>query len=187
MSGPTVEPGETILWQGQPAGQIVPRHFWAAPAILGWLVVAFGAVWFLNLSDMLDDPQIPFPITLFPFIGLVFVAIGLWNALISPVTSALRRRGTRYALTDRAAYISERGATTRYPLERMIRIDFDPGPPGSILFDHQVKQHTRVRHNRGGKLGSRTTRRSTGFVLIPDAGAVHHRLLEAKAKREGRS
>lgn len=182
----TVERGETVLWQGQPAGQIVPRHFWAAPAILGWLVVAFGAVWFLNLSDMLDDPHIPFPLTLFPFIGLGFVAIGLWNALVAPITGALRRRATRYALTDRAAYILDRGQTTRYPLDRMQRIDLVPGPPGSILFHHVVKQHTRARSKRGGKLGSRTTRRSQGFVLIPEAETVHQRLLEAKAKLEGR-
>lgn len=187
MTDLTVAPGETILWQGQPAGQIVPRHFWAAPAILGWLVVAFGAFWFLNLSDMLNDPQIPFPITLFPFIGLAFMAIGLWNALVAPVTGAMRRRATRYALTDRAAYISERGHITRYPLDRMQRIDHDPGPPGSILFHHAVTQQSRVRSNRGGKLGSRTTRRSQGFVLIPEADTVHHRLLEAKAKLEGRT
>jgi hypothetical protein len=186
MTGPRVEPGETVLWQGQPAGQIVPRHFWAAPSILGWLVVAFGAFWFLNLRDMLTDPQIPFPISLFPVIGLGFVAIGLWKALVSPVTSALRRRSTRYALTDRAAYIEERGTITRYPLERMLRIEFDPGPPGSVLFHHDVKQYTRVRTNRGGKLGSSTSRRSTGFVLIPDADTIHQRLLGAKAKLEGR-
>lgn len=98
-----LEPGGTILWQGQP----VPRPFgpdWSPGQTLFGLVFAGFGIFWMRLTGDMDLDSAPPIFRAFPLFGLL--PLGLWAAAIRPLWVGQLMRRTRYTLNDRRAFIA---------------------------------------------------------------------------------
>lgn len=113
--------GERIAWTGQPSLQTIPAA--SVPLMLfGLPWTAFSVFWMWAASGGLRNhaptPEAPAwsPVDLisivFPLFGLPFVIIGL-GLLTSPYWIRRAARRTAYVISDRRAFILNRGRITR--------------------------------------------------------------------------
>lgn len=116
-----LEAGETILWQGQPEGRLSMDWTRASEAAFGLFMALFALVWIWGAAQAGG---------LFWAFGLVFLGLGLWQALQPNLIASLNRRRTWYTLTDRRAFIATDwiGAGRRlasYPITADTLIDLE--------------------------------------------------------------
>lgn len=130
-----LNPGETILWQGQPDSRINWRDLKPVPALMGMIFVLIGlGVCGSGLVRIGSDGLH----ALIPAImGLVFAAVGLRASIGNVVLDGYRRSNSWYTLTDQRMLV----ATTTFG-KRQLRdftvtpetgLIFEDGEPGSIL------------------------------------------------------
>ena len=127
---PWLAPGERLLWQGAPArGLRLSKVDWVLiPFSLVWC--GFAVVW----TGMAIAGGLPVVAIL---IGVVFVIIGLFMVIGRFLWDAHVRAGTRYALTDRRAFIATRHFGRRlrsFPITAATPIEVEAGKTTSIWF-----------------------------------------------------
>ncbi len=113
--------GEAILWQGQPDGALRMDWTRATEFGMGLAVAAFALFWMWGASQAGG---------LFWIFGLLFLGIGLWQALQPNLVDTLNRRRTWYTLTDRRAFIAtdwlgQGRRLASYPITADTLIDLD--------------------------------------------------------------
>lgn len=152
MTGPRhgweelLDPGEALLWQGEPAkGWHVqdPRA-----GALGVLILAFGGFCLLMPSPTPRVPSIFDLSLMFTILGALFLSIGLVLVMYQFVFAPLVLTKTRYALTDRRAFIARRligRSLISKDLARQEPATFEPTRPPSlrITIDPQTPAHAR--------------------------------------------
>ncbi|MCV6593913.1 MAG: hypothetical protein OIF48_13235 [Silicimonas sp.] len=164
------EPGETLLWQGQPLPQrglslgTVALALFGFPFLLAGLAMSGGAL----LSGFgIGDGLWGFGSALFIFFfGLPFLGAGLGMVLGPWYTQRMAHRKTRYALSDRRAYIATRWWGSKlesYPISR-----------GAIELENDRSVYFHTEHGRDSD-GDRTSERK-GFENIEAAREVYHLL-----------
>ncbi|MCR8548703.1 aspartate carbamoyltransferase catalytic subunit [Salipiger sp. P9] len=163
-----LDPGERLLWQGRPDTTLSFAPLRPAQIVLGLALAAFALFWTGKALPTGGADSLPDRIL--PLFGLVFLLLGLYAAGGYALWDRLRRRHSRYLLTDRRALI-----VTDLPLagRRLKSCPIGPDtvlertetPPGTIWFSHE--------HRRRAQ-GS--TRAPIGFERIPDAREVFGRM-----------
>lgn len=178
-----LQPGERILWQGRPAAGFRGADLLDKRTPFGLAVAGFALFWMATAAAMAGPGPFGWA---FPLFGLPFLLIGLNMAVGQPLRDALRRRGTFYTLTDRAAFIATQGPGARrldrYPLGPGFRPTLDDGDPGSVWFAEAEDQTRRGWRGTGAsrRYASVTVgRRRIGFEAIPDARGVYAQMLAA--------
>jgi len=153
-----LDPGEQIVWQGQPDGKIVFRVRSLAGVAFGLFFSGFAVFWMIGASQAGGY---------FWMFGLIHFFVGLCVAFGSIFWSAASRRHTWYTLTNRRAFIATdiplKGRTLKsYPISPDTVLEYDAGDPATIHFAHEY---------RSSKNGS--TRHAIGFERIADGADVY--------------
>lgn len=185
-----LDANETILWQGCPDGRIVWRDILSFESLFGVFFTGFALVW-LNLFGAMthDIPRnAPEPmLAIFPLVGWLFVAIGLYTILGRLPVDAWKRRRTWYTLTNKAAYIATnlvgRRGLKRYTFDQMTAPDLHDGVPGSVFFAEEIK--TVTARSRGGARRTRSQRVPVGFRRIDDARRVFRLINAQRQENDG--
>ncbi|MFD1794571.1 aspartate carbamoyltransferase catalytic subunit [Paracoccus aurantiacus] len=147
-----LEPGEQILWQGQP-----DRRFRFAPGDLaksapGLFMTCFSLFWMWNAAQ---------GSLVFSLFGLFFLFAGLREMARPVLLPAYIRSRSWYTLTDRRAIVATdmpiRGRRLlSYPIDAGTPMEYVAGDPPSILFGPET----------------RNPRNRAGFHFIPEADRV---------------
>ncbi len=180
-----LEPGEEILWQGQPTEGVDWRGLTAPLSLFGMVFTLFSLGWIWFAAALIGGSDAPGILMVFPLFGLPFLAVGLYLAVGRLWVDALRRRGTWYTLTDRQAFMAEealgRKTLRSWPIAEMSEVELIDGVPGDVLFGSE----TRARPRRAPAPQRSRRRRVTGtasrigFFRIAEARKVW-RLLRAQ-------
>ncbi|EYD74730.1 hypothetical protein Rumeso_03683 [Rubellimicrobium mesophilum DSM 19309] len=83
----------------------------------------------------------------FPFLGLLFIASGLWSTIGRVVRDALLRRRTWYTLIDRAAYIATDLRSRKldwHELRADLPLELEDGERGAVWFDEKFVHYPGV-------------------------------------------
>jgi hypothetical protein len=168
-----LEPGEHLLWQGQPDATLDTSGLRAGGMVAGVGMTAFALFWtYLASGAVAQQGLIGW---IFPMFGLFFVILGLRQAGGSVFIDAWRRRRTWYSLTNRRAFIATdflgKRSLEAYPITGQTLFDHDGASPGSIWFATDF-----VRTKRGSR------KRRVGFERLADSGPVLD--LMVKVQRE---
>ena len=144
-----IPPDETVRWTGEP-----PTGFlWRTS---DWVLVPFSLMWTggaLYCESMVISAGAPLVMTLF---GVPFVCVGVYLVAGRFLFDANVRARTRYAVTDRAAYIvvsGFRGVVRRYAGSGLDDVDVTRNDDGSGTLRFGPDPRT-----------TRQGPRSTGFV-----------------------
>ncbi|OSP55672.1 hypothetical protein [Pseudoruegeria sp. SK021] len=140
-----LNPGERVLWQGQPDGSIDLHMLRVGKVLPGLAATAFVICFsYLATRSALDDGPIGLIFALF---GMFFVVITLHSAGGYVLTDAYRRRHTWYTLTNQRAFIAvqtPRGKSLdAYPITSATVIEFDGTEPGNLWFATDFKKTRR--------------------------------------------
>ena len=126
-----MDPGETVLWEGQPSGKafiLGKEDVFLIPFSLFW----GGFALFWNVTVWGSGAPV------FALIwGLPFLAVGFYIVIGRFLVAAARRRGTRYALTNKRAFIACRfwGQSLReMRITPTTPLALKPGARGSVTF-----------------------------------------------------
>jgi len=166
-----LDPGERVLWQGRPHPGLMIRWSQVPLLVVGGVFVGL-AIWLtaqavagLRAGDPAGTKMVVF--------GTAMIGLGLWAILWPPLSDMARRRGTRYALTDRRALIETdflgKGLAA-CPITQDSMLMLKRGSPPSAIF-------TILRPRAMGLdrlLASKQRKRETlmGFDFIDDAEKV---------------
>ncbi len=160
-----LEPGERVLWQGRPDGEMRADLSNPRRAVFGAVFTALALVWTVGVLRI-GVPNGLMALVL-PLAGLGLAALGVNLATGGIPFGVWRRRATTYSLTDRRALVATSWAGRRrlkaYPLGPATHAVFDDGPPPAIWFARGFTAHEH---------GSDTVR--SGFShLGPEARQVY--------------
>jgi hypothetical protein len=183
-----LEPGETILWQGQPVSGLVWRDMIGGRLPIGIIFTAFSTFWIglaIWMAASIDGPILLR--LLFPMAGLPFLGIGLYMLVGHLYWDALVRAGTWYTLTDRRAFIATdilgRRKLDSYPIDEMTGLSLIDGIPGDVIF--ATVTHSRPRRvaapNRSRNRLATSTRNQQGFRHIAEARRVWRMIRDRQA------
>ncbi|WGW04810.1 aspartate carbamoyltransferase catalytic subunit [Tropicibacter oceani] len=161
-----LDPGEVILWQARPApglslGRVQPmRH------VMGLIFVTFSLFW-MSVASSITGQIKEGPVGLFPLFGLIFLAIGMWNAGLFVIWNAFVRRFTTYTLTNRRGFVASNtpllGRKLKsYPIQPDTPLEFEGDDPGTIWF---AERHVMTKNG--------SHRHRIGFERIPEARKVY--------------
>ena len=173
---PPLDTGETLLWQDRPDPSLYLRDFFSGQALFGVFFTLFSCVWFLGARSM---GSMGGGFDIFPYLIAPFFLIGLYMVILRPFHIAYRHGRTRYALSDRAAYIARLGLgqlqVKRYPFADMNILELDDDTPGSVRFRREVHVSTYRTRSRNGFSRKRTRRTeiTIGFERITSARQVY--------------
>lgn len=183
-----LEPGETVLWQGQPMGDILWRDMISDRLPIGILFTLFSTVWVFATIWMAASVEGPILLRfLFPVAGLPFLGIGLYMLAGHLWWDAKVRRGTWYTLTDRRAFIATdilgRRKLQSHPITDMAALELVDGTPGDVIFGHV--SHSRRRPVTGpDKSRNRLvtgSRARIGFFRIAEPRKVWRMIRDQRA------
>jgi hypothetical protein len=112
-----LDPGERLLWTGQPPRGILFRRedAFVIPFSIVWL--AFAVFWEASVLGFVKNESGPIPFL--AVFGAFFVAFGIFFVIGRFPWDAYVRHHTDYALTDRRAIIRQRGV---FPSVRSIAV-----------------------------------------------------------------
>ena len=180
--GPYLDPGERLLWEGAPASKVSFEAIDPKQTVFGLVFAGFAIFWMLMAWGISGGFSASGPgsvvTMIFPLFGLPFLAVGLYLAFGKLFWSAFTRGKTRYALTDRRAFIatSARGRQLKsYPIDADTQLDYRPGAKASIYFATEER--------KAAKGTTYTT--LVGFQFIPNGDEVY-RLIRQIQEGEGR-
>jgi hypothetical protein len=182
--------GEGILWQGRPRAGVIWTNALSMQAVMGIFFAGFAIVWINMTGSITSGGNFPGPARLFPLFGLIFLAIGLYQAVGHLFWDAYMRSQTHYTLTNRNAIIARNVRAKRtlqtWAIRSMPDITLEDGSPGAVYF--ATKTRTVRHYSRPGTIhiGSRASTIETriGFRQIDDARDVYSRLQTAKRQLE---
>lgn len=160
----TLLPGETLLWQGRPAGRVPLDVSRPGEMLFGFAFLVFAMFW-------MDRARDEGPIWL---AGLPLMAVGLRLALWRAYGPRLRARFAHYSLTSRRAVVE-----LRWPLIGARHRDLLIGPATIIDFDGNDPATLRLTNTA---LASQTGARpqTLCFERIPDGRQVLSRLRDVQ-------
>jgi len=180
---PSLEPGETLLWAGQPklGFRFTLADMFIVPFSLVW--ASFAILWeSFAIVAALNNPM-AFP---FALAGLPFVAIGLYMLVGRFLYDRAKRARTFYGVTDRRALIVHAGRKKREETS----IDLASSPFMSVSYTSDGRGSISFGPGEGAAAPSGLPGRNAGppsFFRIENAGAVHARIREVARALEGRS
>lgn len=173
------DPGETLLWEGQPMP--VTGWSWSAlalaafgmPFLLAGLGVSGAAV--LSVFDIeVGMFEAAGSIFLF-FFGLPFLAAGVGMVFGPWYVARNAHRTTRYALSDRRAYIASRLWTKSLEAVPILT-------DGTVTLENECNVYFRTEIGRDND-GDRVTERK-GFLNIADAAKVYRLIRDIQNKAD---
>lgn len=167
-----LQPGETILWQGQPDATPRLERKDLPKSVFGLLFAGFALFWILSAL------QAGGAIWMF---GLIHLGVGLWLATWPFLGKSFVSRRTWYTLTDRRAIIASdlpwrRRALDSYPITADTPFEFQDTEPGTIWFGERYPAAIRAR---------RKGRTRAGFERIGDARGVYRQMLDIQRAQRG--
>lgn len=156
-----LDPGEEILWQGQPDTRVSWRFRDYGTLLFGLVFAGFALFWMIMAS------QAPGAFWMF---GLIHFFVGLSVAVGPVFWSAWRRRHTWYTLTSARAFIATdlplRGRKLKsWPITKNTPLSLDETSPGSAWFAEELRR---------GK--NRTYSVDIGFERIENAAKIYQML-----------
>jgi len=159
-----IPPDETVRWSGAPPRGLMLRSsdWFAVPLSLLW--GGFAIFW----ETIVIAGRAPF---FFGLWGVPFVCIGLYMIVGRFFWEANVRSRTRYAVTDRAAYIEVRGfrgSVRRYTGSALddVRVERKPDGSGTLRFGPDARPW-------GQWGGSMSQAPANAFEAIRDVGAAY--------------
>lgn len=183
-----LEPGESVLWQGQPQADIIWRNMLSDRLPIGIMFTLFSMAWVGIAASIVAGLEGAFlAALLFPLAGLPFLAIGLYMLAGHLYWDARVRRGTWYTLTDRRAFIATdilgRRKLQSYPLADMDALELIDGSPGDVIFGPVT--HSRRRPVPGPHKGRNRlvtgSRSHVGFRRIAEPRKVWQMIRDQRA------
>lgn len=183
-----LDPGERILWQGQPEASFDWVSLLRAATFQGLFMAGFALFW-MGMAVWITR-QGPGPDLfrwIFPLFGLFFLFKGLDLAFGSALRGYLRLRGAFYTLTDRHAFIATstfgKRHLTRLPLGPGLIPALEEGDPGSVWLAPPAAPTTGWRASGAGGtyFGLAAGPVRDGFERIRDARRVYRLILDAQA------
>lgn len=164
---PIPEPGERLLWQGEPAKGLRMNRVDIAQSLMGIPLLALG-VFVFDLPSMgvnaSSDMSRGFKL-LFQIIGFAFILESLYLIVSHYFWNAYRRGHARYALSDRPAMIASQTFPKNlvsYPISKLTEVSMRLG------------KETMIYLSENPPLSQKTTHKtSLNFEYISDGEEVH--------------
>ena len=134
--GDCLDPGEKVLWAGQPRQGLFLRASDAITIPFSLLWGGFAIFWeTMALKTLHHGKNTPlFVQIIFPLWGVPFVLVGLYMIFGRFVVDARRRRRTWYGITDRRALIIRTGPrrkVTSFDLRNISEVNFQEHGDGT--------------------------------------------------------
>ncbi|MDA7423204.1 aspartate carbamoyltransferase catalytic subunit [Thalassococcus lentus] len=163
-----LDQGERVLWQGRPEAGLTLAPIQPMQMMMGLVFVVFSLFW-MSMAGWIASGM-PGPVSFFPMFGLIFLAIGLYNAGGYAFWKAYLRGRTVYSLTTQRAFVASDipflGRSLKsYDIEANSPLEYIEGNPGSVFFANK-----RI-HTQNGSY-----RKRVGFERIMQARAVYRML-----------
>ncbi|MFD0981732.1 aspartate carbamoyltransferase catalytic subunit [Tropicimonas aquimaris] len=156
-----LHPGERILWQGRPSGEVTFAGLDPRRTIFGIAFLCVALIWTSKALSLGAGAPLPMRLVA-PLAGAFFVFQGAWLAGGERLWQAYARRRSWYTLTSRRALIATelfgKRALQDWPITPRTVIDLVEGPPASVLFADSGRRFA------GG--------RRIGFEMIEDGREV---------------
>lgn len=131
-----LDPGERVLWQGRPDGELRADLSDLRRTVFGAVFALAGLAW--TVAVLRQGVPNGLMALVMPLAGLAFAALGLNLATGGIPFGVLRRRATSYTLTDRRAIVATEWLGRRrmqsFPLGPDTHATLDDGPPPAIWF-----------------------------------------------------
>ncbi|MCV6595539.1 MAG: aspartate carbamoyltransferase catalytic subunit, partial [Mangrovicoccus sp.] len=135
-----LQPGEKLLWQGQPDRRIAWEEFNLKRAAFGAVIIGFSLFW--TAGAMQAAPP-GLPGLILPLAGLFFLFQGLRVAGGYLWLDAYRRRHSWYSLSTQRAFIATdmlgRRKLRDFPITPETPLSYEQGDPGSIWFSKEYR------------------------------------------------
>lgn len=158
-----LDPGEHIIWQGQPSGK-VRLEFESVFSVI------FMAIW----SGIPIGMIIFVPSSIFLIVPPFFAAIGVYFFVGQHFWAAFQRRRTFYTLTDKRAFIARGSFGKRtldsFPITPDTPLQLDEGRARAVWFGSGPKQ----------AMFSNKREHPVGFELLDDPRAIYQLLRNAQ-------
>jgi hypothetical protein len=155
-----LDPGERILWQGQPDSSVRLADLNPKQSLIGLAILAFALFWTISAIAAAADQG--FVTLFFAGFGLFFIWIGFQRAGGYLLIDGYTRSRTWYTLTDRRAFVGTEVFGKRklrsFPIGPETVLTIDDEIPGSIWF---------------AKAYGKTGRHDVGFRRIDGARQVY--------------
>lgn len=172
--------GEHLVWQGQPNKGLRFRVETLMQSLFGVFFLAFAIFWMAMASGMSSGMPREFgPVSLFPLFGIPFVLVGFYMVIGNYFWKAYLRGRTRYALSNKRAFIATRGLRKdlkSWPIDAQTELVYEPGDESTIFFASSTK---RVYSKNSG---SRTKTIRHGFEYINKGEEVYRKMRDLIAK-----
>ncbi|MBV2359066.1 aspartate carbamoyltransferase catalytic subunit [Thalassococcus sp. CAU 1522] len=155
--------GEMVVWQGKPSRRLRIGRVDMARTGMGLVFVVFAIFWISQTAPTAGSGMA----RVFSLAGLLFLAIGLYNAGGHLVWRGFKHRFTTYTLSDRRAFIAtnlplQGRRLQSHPIAPDAAVALEDGEPGSVWFAHR-----HVGHDSGSR------RVPVGFENISAPRAVY--------------
>lgn len=167
----TIPSGETVLWRGSPPGglHLAPEDAFKIP--ISAAIAAFTVFW---LRSAIEGNAPPF----FLLFGAALSLLAFYALVGRFFIDAFLRGRTRYALTDRAAYITRTGPrarVNRFATGALDTLAWVPGSGGRGTIRFAPVE--RIAANGQVALSFWSNTSLTAFEDIPDAKNVYDRIV----------
>lgn len=131
-----LDPGEKILWQGRPDGNIVFKIGFIFTFIFGLFFAGFALFWMVMASQAGG---------FFWMFGLIHFFVGLSLAIGPPFYNAWSLRHTWYTLSDKRAFIAtDKPFTGRklqsYPINESTILEYTSGDLATLHFQKESRR-----------------------------------------------
>jgi hypothetical protein len=162
-----LDPGESILWQGQPEDRLRLEFGSAFEPLFFTFFTGFSVLWMVAAAQAGG---------FFWTFGLLFFFIGSYSLAGQHFWKRHKRSRTFYTLTDRRAFIATevfgKRSLKSYPITRDSVIELSDSKPGSVFFATETSTDSD---------GNRTQSK-IGFELVEDSRSVYARIREIQGK-----
>jgi hypothetical protein len=174
-------PGERLLWEGSPVpgfhqrGKSIFMMIFGLPFFVIGVAVFFSGLYRITQAGNLSDAGLAIFFTAF---GVPFGAIGAFFFFGPLVEARTAARHTRYALTDRAAYVARSNLGRRlsvYPILPTTALELEYGDRATTVW-----LHARLERDSDGDLDTV----KAGFENIADGAKVYHMIRELQGKTD---
>jgi hypothetical protein len=163
-----LDPGESILWQGQPAPRLRLEFRSPFEPLFFIFFTGFSIFWMVMASQAGG---------FFWMFGLLFFFVGSFALVGQHFWKRYERSRTFYTLTDRRAFIATQTFGTRklrsYPITPATVVELADGDPGSIFFATETSTDS----------DGDVTRTKIGFELVEGHRSVYARIREIQSRR----
>jgi hypothetical protein len=131
-----LDPGEQILWQGRPDGQVAFKIGHLFTFIFGLFFAGFALFWMVMASQAGG---------FFWMFGLIHFTVGVAIGIAPPFYSAWKRRHTWYSLTDKRGFIATDTPfmgrkLASYPITADTTLGYISDTPATIHFAQETRR-----------------------------------------------